>query len=178
MTREFPDELLSAFLDGELSPSEHEQIERHLAASPADRQLLAELKSLRSEVQALPPVMVSPEFADRVVRAAVAEAEKHNPAAAATSLPPAPPTPARRRVWIGAAVASAAALAASFLLVIQLGRKGGSSVSPGIVADPSNAGAQILAASDGLLKSLYAAAPAEGEAVVLRLRVSKDVPLA
>ena len=40
MTREFPDELLSAFLDGELSPVERDQIERHLAASEADRQAI------------------------------------------------------------------------------------------------------------------------------------------
>jgi len=94
MTREFPDELLSAFLDGELSPTERAQVEKHLAASAPDRQLLAELQTLRSDVAALPPAAISPDFADRVVRAAVAEAEKHNPAAAAASLP----SPAARRI--------------------------------------------------------------------------------
>src|SRR3954454_13894859 len=68
MTREFPDELLSAFLDNELSPAERAQVEQHLAASTADSQLLAELKTLRNEVGSLPPVTVSPGFADRVVR--------------------------------------------------------------------------------------------------------------
>src|SRR4051794_2016738 len=78
MTREFPDELLSAFLDDELSPAERTQVEKHLAASEADRLLLAELKSLRSDVASLPQATVSPDFADRVVRAAVAEAEKNS----------------------------------------------------------------------------------------------------
>ena len=69
MTREFPDELLSAFLDDELSPAERTQVEQHLAKSEADRQLVAELKSLRGDVAALPQVAVNPDFADRVVRA-------------------------------------------------------------------------------------------------------------
>src|SRR3954469_18421765 len=78
MTREFPDELLSAFLDDELSPAERDQVEKHLATSEADRQLLADLKSLRGDLASLPQAAVSPDFADRVVRAAVAEAEKNS----------------------------------------------------------------------------------------------------
>jgi putative zinc finger protein len=178
MTREFPDELLSAFLDGELSPQEHEQVERHLAVSAADRQLVAKLQSLRSEVQSLPPVAVSADFADRVVRSAIAEAEKHNASAAVTSLPAASDRGQRRRIWIGAAVASAAALAASVLLVVQFAIKNKAGPSPGIAVDPAQGGAQIVGATDALLKSLYAAVPVEGESVVLRLRVAKDAPLA
>ncbi len=119
MTREFPDELLSAFLDGELSPDERAQVEKHLATSEADRLLLSELQALRSDVAALPPAAISPDFADRVVRAAVAEADKHNPAAAAASLPPPAASRSSRRWMIGAAVTSAAALAASLLLVLS-----------------------------------------------------------
>ncbi len=179
MTREFPDELLSAFLDGELSPAEREQVEKHLATSEADRLLLSELQSLRSEVAALPPAAMSPDFADRVVRAAVAEAEKHNPAAAAAFLPPPAATRSSRRWLMGAAVASAAALAASVLLALSAWRKG-VAPSPGEVVkiDSTSATEQIVAASDQFLKTLYSAVPAEGEAVVLRLRVSKDVAFA
>jgi len=177
MTREFQDEMLSSFLDVELSPQEHEQVERHLAASAADRQLVAELKALRSEVQSLPPVAVSADFADRVVRSAVAEAERHNAAAAVTSLPAASDR-RQRRIWIGAAVASAAALAASVLLVLQFALTNKVGPSPGIAVDPAQGGVQIVGATDALLKSLYAAAPVEGESVVLRLRVAKDAPLA
>ena len=70
MTREFPDELLSAYLDGELSPADRAQVERHLANNEADRSLLSELQALRSEVAALPPAAISSDFADRVVQAA------------------------------------------------------------------------------------------------------------
>src|SRR5436309_4567448 len=107
MTREFPDELLSAFLDDELSPAERAQVEKHLAASEADRQLLAELKSLRGDLASLPQAVVSPDFADRAVRAAVAEAEKNSGASATIALAPAKASRRRSRRWrVGAAGAS------------------------------------------------------------------------
>jgi hypothetical protein len=171
MKREFPDELLSAFLDDELSPAERQQVEQHLAASEADRQLLTELKALRSDVAALPKVAVNPGFTDRVVRAALAEAERHNPANATVSVAPTKPNRNNRRWAIGAAVASAAALAACFLLVVQPWRVGSVDPGPGMVSAP-------LSLHDQIVNSLREAAPKEGEAVVLRLRVSKDMPLA
>ncbi|HEY2412656.1 MAG TPA: zf-HC2 domain-containing protein [Pirellulaceae bacterium] len=76
MTRPFPDELLSAFLDDELEPADREQVEQHLATSEADRLLVAELQRLRGELTALPPVQVSDNFTDRVLAAALAEAER------------------------------------------------------------------------------------------------------
>jgi len=106
----------------------------------------------------------------------VAEAEKHNPHAATASLP----AGRRGRSWmIGAAVASAAALAACILLALSSWRRG-APPSPGefVKVEPGNAAQQLISASDPLLKALYSAAPAEDEAVILRLRVSKDVPLA
>jgi hypothetical protein len=179
MTREFPDELLSAFLDGELSPAERAQVERHLATSEADRQLLSELQALRGEVASLPPAAISPDFTDRVVQAAVEEAAKYNPTAAAVSLPASAATRSSRRWVIAAAVASAAALAASILLVISSWRRNIAPTPDEIVKnDAGKATEQIAVASDQFLKALHSAIPAEGEAVVLRLRVSKDVPLA
>jgi anti-sigma factor RsiW len=188
MTREFPDELLSAFLDDELSPAERAQVERHLTASPADRQLLTELKTLRGEVAGLPAVKVNPGFADRVVRAAFAEAEKHNGARGVVSRAP----PGERHFWrrwkIGAAVASAAALAACVLLVVLLGRRNngpepasvGTSI-PALAAlpdSPATAVAAMAALPDQLVSLLAADLPSEREAVVLRLRTTKDVSIA
>ena len=76
MTRDFPDELLSAFLDDELAPADREQVEKHLAASEADRLLVAELQRLRGEVAALPKVEVSDGFIDRVLAGALERAEQ------------------------------------------------------------------------------------------------------
>jgi anti-sigma factor RsiW len=87
MTRPFPDELLSAFLDDELEPADREQVEQHLAASEADRLLVAELQRLRGEVAALPPVEVSSDFTDRVLAAALAEAERNGMAIGPVHVP-------------------------------------------------------------------------------------------
>src|SRR5262245_1757954 len=126
MTREFPDELLSALIDDELSPAERAEVERHLAASEADRQLVAELKSLRAEVASLPRVPVSPGFAERVVRAAVAGTGQHNDRDGKVSKAPSPVAGRFSKGWmVGAAATCAAALAASFLLVAQPWRPAG-----------------------------------------------------
>jgi hypothetical protein len=180
MTREFPDELLSALLDDELSPSERAKVERHLAASEADRQLLAELKSLRADVATLPKTTVTPGFADRVVRAAVTEAERLNGHRGLVSKAPPGVKHFSKRRMVGAAAASAAALAASFLLLVaQPWRPAANpnSAQP-LVVIPVPGVNHAVALKDQLLQALRVATPAEGEAVVLRLRVGKDVPLA
>ena len=87
MTRDFPDELFSAFIDDELSPAERDQVERHLASNEPARQLVAELQSLRSEVASLPPVAVGDDFADRILAAALEEAEKNGMAIGPISVP-------------------------------------------------------------------------------------------
>jgi anti-sigma factor RsiW len=180
MTREFPDELLSALLDDELPPAERAQVEQHLAGSEADRQLLAELKSLRAEVAALPQAKVSPDFSERVVRAAVAEAERHNGSRGVVSQAPPPVGRFSKRSLAGAAFASAAALAASFfLLVAQPWRPAGQpdGALP-LAAIPTAGVEQAVALKDQLVRALAGTAPGESEAVVLRLRVSKGVSLA
>jgi anti-sigma factor RsiW len=93
MTSDFPDELLSAFIDDELAPAEREQVDQHLAASESSRQLVAELRSLRSEVAALPPVSVSVAFTDRVLQAAIAAAKADASSAISADLLAPPPAP-------------------------------------------------------------------------------------
>ena len=87
MTRPFPDELLSAFLDDELEPADREQVEQHLATSEADRQLVADLRRLRGDVAALPQATVDDDFTDRVLAAALAGAEKKGMAVGPLSAP-------------------------------------------------------------------------------------------
>jgi hypothetical protein len=127
----------------------------------------------------LPRPDVSPDFADRVVRAAVAEAEKYNEARGVVSRAP----PVERHFWrrwkFGAAAASAAALAACLLLAVLVGKRGkpgGGGNQPGEVLAP--AVATVASLPDQLLAALSSAAPKNRDAVVLRLKAGKGVSIA
>ena len=63
-------ELLSAYLDGELTAQEQAQVEQLLATSAAARQLLDELRTLSSTLQALPVHKPGVDLSQRVLRAA------------------------------------------------------------------------------------------------------------
>jgi anti-sigma factor RsiW len=63
-------ELLSAYLDGELTTAEQAEMERLLAQSPAARQLLEELRSMRSMLQALPQEKLTEDLSRQVLRVA------------------------------------------------------------------------------------------------------------
>lgn len=64
------DELLSAYLDNELAPEERAEVERMLEENPASRQLLEELKSLRTAVQSLPRESLGQDFSKQVMQMA------------------------------------------------------------------------------------------------------------
>lgn len=69
--RDVPEnELLSAYLDGELTAAEQAEVERLLAASPAARQLLEGLKALSATLQSLPVHKLDEDLSDRVLRVA------------------------------------------------------------------------------------------------------------
>ena len=106
---------LNALLAGELTAAEHKQVEQRLATSEADRQLLAELRSLRGDVAALPRVHVDSSFADRVVRAAVA--------AQIADVPPPLEVSARPRRSSARWIYSAAMLAAAASLTMRRRRR-------------------------------------------------------
>jgi anti-sigma factor RsiW len=78
---EFPDELISAYLDGELSPAEKVRVEEQLMDSAEHRRLFEELKSLRRSLQALPAESLGEDFAARVLRRAERELLAEAPAA-------------------------------------------------------------------------------------------------
>jgi hypothetical protein len=63
-------ELLSAYLDGELTAAEQAEMERMLAASPAARQLLDELRALSNTLQALPQEKLGEDLSPHVLRVA------------------------------------------------------------------------------------------------------------
>lgn len=63
-------ELLSAYLDGELTAEEQAEVEQLLAANPAARQLLEELRALSSTLQAMPAWSLEEDLSGRVLRLA------------------------------------------------------------------------------------------------------------
>jgi hypothetical protein len=63
-------ELLSAYLDGELTAAEQAEVEQLLARSPASRQLLEELRALSSKLQALPRYTLGEDVSQQVLRVA------------------------------------------------------------------------------------------------------------
>lgn len=65
-----PDELLSAYLDGELTADEQARAERLIAADDQARRLFDELRGMRSCLQGLPRQELPDDFAARVLRAA------------------------------------------------------------------------------------------------------------
>src|SRR3569623_711388 len=67
------DELISAYLDRELSESERARAEAILAEQPEARQLLEELRALRGGFEGLPSHRVDHTFLDRVMRSAERE---------------------------------------------------------------------------------------------------------
>ncbi len=93
MPLEFTDELLSAYLDGELSPAERAQVESQLAADPQARQLVEELRALSGAVRDLPRHTANGHFSQRVVQAALAARANQNGEVTAASLAGAPVSP-------------------------------------------------------------------------------------
>ena len=63
-----PDELLSAYLDGELSAAEQRQVTDALEEDPRLQTLLDELRQVRDDVKQLPQHSVPPEFAERILQ--------------------------------------------------------------------------------------------------------------
>jgi len=73
MTRIPDDELLSAYLDGELSGEDLARAERLLATQPDARQTLDELAALRASLRSIPRERLEPGFAQTVLRRAERE---------------------------------------------------------------------------------------------------------
>ncbi|HVW39278.1 MAG TPA: zf-HC2 domain-containing protein [Pirellulales bacterium] len=165
------DELLSAYLDGELSEEERARVEQMLAERPEARQLLDELRALSGGFEALPRHRLEADFAPRVLRAAEREMLTDDPPGETPAAPPQSAAifssdaaasaardhavrPAARQAhqfdwkrwrrplaWAGAAMA-----AGLLLMVMERGRQG---VAPiGQVAHAPNAGVEFRAADE------------------------------
>ncbi len=70
MYENFSDELISAYLDGELAGEDKARVEQVLMDSAEHRRLFDELRTLRESLQSLPKYELNDGFTDRVVQAA------------------------------------------------------------------------------------------------------------
>src|SRR3954447_7017411 len=75
--RELDDELISAYLDEELSGEERAVVERRLAADPAAQRLLHELRLVSQSVQAMPQKNLGRDLSETIV--ALVEGEAKTP---------------------------------------------------------------------------------------------------
>jgi anti-sigma factor RsiW len=111
---EFDDELLSAYVDGELTAAERALVEERLRSDPAAAALVEELRTLSSAVKALPRESLGRDLrADVLAEIARARDDlaKHGP----TSLPPPPMEPRsglrRGLLWSALAIAATVLIA-------------------------------------------------------------------
>lgn len=174
MNHELTDERISCYLDGQLSPSEENQVEQLLKQSPAHREMLDELRALRADIQALPRYSLGPDFASRVVAAAqqAAPAVSEIPAATPENVVHLTDRPPPRRHWLYAAVGGLSAAIAA-IAIVNLPRDPQKTIAQpepaktnSVAADPS----PQQQAVDQLLASAHEA----GQAVVVRVKMTKD----
>lgn len=121
--QEIEAELLSAYLDGEVSDQEREWVERVLADSAPYRSQLEALRTLDAELRGLPVFQLDDGFAGRVLRRIEIESETAEPmeVSPAPQVQPAKAAdaPARRSAWRGF-VWAAAVVAAAVVLMVNL----------------------------------------------------------
>ena len=108
------DELLSAYLDGELTVEERAAVEARLASDPDAQQMLHQLRSVSQAVQALPLEPVGRDLREQILR----RAESLKPAADMRDALPKVTLFRSRRSWIWASLAVAAGL---MIMVLQSG---------------------------------------------------------
>jgi len=146
------DELISAYLDGELAESDRQRVEQQLGTNAEHRQMLGDLRDLQDSLQSLPTYHLDDGFADRVVRRAerqmlLGSKTDDDQTVAQVATAPEPASTGRRvrwRVYVWAAVAVATAV----VLALTLPKGGGGghtdlvgpgtgTDTPGVVRDPS-----------------------------------------
>lgn len=148
------DELLSAYLDGELSADERAAVEARLATDPAAQQLLHELRLVSQSVQALPTESLGRDLSEDIIR----RAREAKPAQAASATTKTSTVEDRsrprdtmpkitifnsRRAWIWASMALAAGL---LIMIVQSGDDREKKLPP--IAARNQEGAQIQPADE------------------------------
>jgi len=155
-------ELLSAYVDGELTPDECARVEQLVATHDDYRQALADFRALARDMKGLPAYRLGPSFATRVIDAAhQLEPPQTDPQPSAE-----PGTPLGRAtsVWHWPAAVGVLTAAAALALAIMLLR--GTGPDPGLPeAHPRLAQSHNQDAADAQVAAVPAPeAPAESDA--------------
>ncbi|MEX2172462.1 MAG: zf-HC2 domain-containing protein [Pirellulales bacterium] len=132
---DFDRELLSAYVDGELTGAERAAVEAHLASDPAARRQVEEFRRLSGLIQNLPQPSLPADFSARVI----ARAEQARPAAVVEPLRPSPTIGRTWRGWVWAGAALAAALLLAVMLPNrepELANRGIATSSPAVKEQP------------------------------------------
>lgn len=107
---DFDETLLTAYLDGELPEAERARVEEWLSEQPERRQLLEELRSIKTSLQRLPRARLPRDFAEQVLRQSEREM--------LISSGDAPRSGFSWRRWRRPAIWASLALAAGLLLMV------------------------------------------------------------
>jgi anti-sigma factor RsiW len=179
---EFDDELLSAYLDDELSADERARVEERLAADPAARQTLEQLRAVSRAVQGLPQESLGEDLRGAVLQRAEramlapSPARLHEPSIDGDVQPLPRLTIGRStRGWVWAGLAVAAAL---LIMVVQREEEHGEALPDVAVARRADDAAGRLAHGNAEMRALpEGPAPATapvGEAAARRSMASVE----
>lgn len=157
------DERISSYLDDALPPSERSAFEAELLDNADLQQQVTELSQLRQDVALLPRYTAKVDFAQRVVAAAIAaKADKDAQLTPArTESKPVSKKTARRALIGGLAVAASVAIMLGSLPFLNR-------------PNPNN-NVAVKQPENKALAPVFAALPAEGEALVLRIKSPKSL---
>lgn len=128
MTHQIPEELISAYLDGELTSDEQLLVEEALRDDPQSQQLLEDLQSLHDRLQAIPRSEPSRDYTQQILRRAERAiltgttepgpslSSDESPAAPTVTLPTSKGSPGNWKhvVWASTALAATLLLALLF----------------------------------------------------------------
>jgi hypothetical protein len=179
-------ELLSAYLDGELTAAEQARVEQLLATDPAARRWLDEMRALSHTLQSLPQEKVGEDLGPHVLRMAERRLLSDSPPAEPAAQPAPPSQPfwretlrgmlsRRALVWSGLAVAIAVMM---MIYKPDAGKevaRGGKTV-PAPTAAQAKSDAAKTATAEPAPPELRAASPATpaAEAAPAKARASSD----
>jgi negative regulator of sigma E activity len=120
----FPDdEVLSAYLDGELTDTERDEVDAWLKSDPAAQRTLDELRAVRDLVVGLPRQTVGEDLATKVLQLAERRMLSETPAADDATAPQPLSTTAPQRRFLGRRALAWAGLAAAVALFFALSEK-------------------------------------------------------